>query len=267
MGGSPECVTVSDCIGPECRTAIGCDSGVCMWQNTPQGTLTTSQLYGDCKDRVCDGNGGVVLVDSDPVKDTYDWANPCYINSCQAFPMPLPWPDMPVRMCTTPWGNPMGKCSFYQCIECKMDTDCTNSVCVNYRCIPPTCTNGMKDGLETDIDCGGTACHPCTADKKCSNDGDCQGLCDTMKMECVAPSCSDGRRNRDESDIDCGGVCANEMPPKGCATDQKCLFPKDCASGVCQSGMCREPTCTDYTQNQGEEAIDCGGPCPPCAEP
>jgi hypothetical protein len=29
-------------------------------------------------------------------------------------------------------------------------------------------------------------------------------------------------------------------------------------------GSCAAPTCTDGIQNQGEERIDCGGPCPPC---
>jgi hypothetical protein len=29
-------------------------------------------------------------------------------------------------------------------------------------------------------------------------------------------------------------------------------------------GSCGEPTCADGIQNQGEDRIDCGGPCPPC---
>jgi hypothetical protein len=29
-------------------------------------------------------------------------------------------------------------------------------------------------------------------------------------------------------------------------------------------GSCAAPTCTDGIQNQGEQRIDCGGPCPPC---
>jgi hypothetical protein len=29
-------------------------------------------------------------------------------------------------------------------------------------------------------------------------------------------------------------------------------------------GSCAAPTCSDGIQNQGEERIDCGGPCPPC---
>lgn len=35
--------------------------------------------------------------------------------------------------------------------------------------------------------------------------------------------------------------------------------------GLCQSRRCQPPTCTDRVLNQGEEDVDCGGPCPlPC---
>ncbi len=44
-----------------------------------------------------------------------------------------------------------------------------------------TCSDGIKNQDETDIDCGGI-CDPC-------------------------PTCSDGIKNQDETDIDCGGIC------------------------------------------------------------
>lgn len=41
-----------------------------------------------------------------------------------------------------------------------------------------TCTNGVKDGTETAIDCGGDLCTPCANDKTCSADRDCiSGAC------------------------------------------------------------------------------------------
>ena len=36
-----------------------------------------------------------------------------------------------------------------------------------------TCTNGNKDGSETDTDCGGGDCPPCADDKDCSAGSDC----------------------------------------------------------------------------------------------
>ncbi|MBI4718012.1 MAG: S8 family serine peptidase [Planctomycetes bacterium] len=37
------------------------------------------------------------------------------------------------------------------------------------------------------------------------------------------------------------------------------------ASDLSGMGSCAAPTCSDGIQNQGEDRIDCGGPCPPCA--
>jgi hypothetical protein len=40
------------------------------------------------------------------------------------------------------------------------------------------CTNGTKDGKETDVDCGGSDCLPCANTKTCAVDGDCtSGSC------------------------------------------------------------------------------------------
>lgn len=34
--------------------------------------------------------------------------------------------------------------------------------------------------------------------------------------------------------------------------------------GLCSDGICLPPSCTDGLKNQGEDDIDCGGPCTPC---
>ncbi|MBI4453891.1 Ig-like domain-containing protein [Candidatus Woesearchaeota archaeon] len=47
----------------------------------------------------------------------------------------------------------------------------------------PTCNDGIKNGNEEGIDCGGS-CNPC-----------------------IVPNCFDGIKNQDEEDIDCGGHC------------------------------------------------------------
>jgi len=260
MGGGPhECEVVADCKNEECRTATACTAGLCVWMNKTKNTELVSQLYGDCKTRQCDGNGGVMTIDNPDTKDTYDWANPCYMNSCMAFPNPIEVPEMDQKVCTTPWNAP-GHCSMFKCIQCNIDMDCgASSLCLNGRCVPDTCNNGMMDPGETDTDCGGSNCGPCAADKACMVNSDCEGTCDMATLKCFAPSCSDGTLNGDESDIDCGGSCAKEMTPKLCITFQKCLFPGDCDSGVCKLGVCLQATCADYTQNSDEKGIDCGG--------
>jgi len=43
---------------------------------------------------------------------------------------------------------------------CKSPADCKSSVCKMGVCEAPSCTDGVKNGMETGIDCGGT-CSPC----------------------------------------------------------------------------------------------------------
>ena len=50
---------------------------------------------------------------------------------------------------------------------------------------PPTCNDGIQNGDETGVDCGGS-CSPCTTN----------------------PTCNDGIQNGDETGVDCGGSCA-----------------------------------------------------------
>lgn len=115
------------------------------------------------------------------------------------------------------------------------------------------CTeNGVVDGQETDVDCGGSDCPDCALGDSCLLNGDCQsGAC--IDSVCSAPTCTDGGKNQDETGIDCGGPC----PP--CGTGQDCLDADDCLSGKCTSGTCDAPTCDDGIQNGAETDLDCGG--------
>lgn len=113
------------------------------------------------------------------------------------------------------------------------------SPCAEGRCndaVPEVpCRDRMRDGFETDIDCGGT-CQRCAAGKACGVADDCQtGGCDAGV--CRAPTCSDGLRDGYESDVDCGGVC----PP--CAAALACAADRDCASGTCMMAAASLGTC------------------------
>src|SRR5690606_969820 len=78
------------------------------------------------------------------------------------------------------------------------------------RELVPSCTDGVQNGDESDIDCGG-ACPGCPDGARCGGGADCQsGMCDGAT--CVANMCSDGLLNGSESDIDCGGA---QCPPCG----------------------------------------------------
>jgi hypothetical protein len=125
----------------------------------------------------------------------------------------------------------------------------------------PTCGNGAKDGLESDVDCGGS-CGPCGPNKACVAGTDCTSkLC--ANSFCTSPSCSDQVLNGLESAVDCGGGGSGCIP---CPLGATCKTADQCLSQYCLNGYCKAlPNCTDGAKNGGETDIDCGGPsCQPC---
>ncbi|NLR89750.1 family 31 carbohydrate-binding protein [Flammeovirga sp. SR4] len=176
----------------------------------------------------------------------------------------------------------------------------------------PTCGDGIQNGDETGVDCGGASCNDC-------------------------PTCSDGIQNGDETGVDCGGancisceeVCNGTPNPNAVITKQNESFEgqndgiltlsfddvenreniefsidggntypyteKDNLKWITITGLApgnyhifvrwgdggdcpidlgntaileggAAPSCTDGILNQGEERVDCGGPCAPCEE-
>ncbi|HLT36875.1 MAG TPA: hypothetical protein VK034_11340, partial [Enhygromyxa sp.] len=68
---------------------------------------------------------------------------------------------------------------------------------------PGSCTDNVKNGDETAIDCGGS-CPPCDDGLACVEPSDCSsGVC--VGEICQAPSCDDEVQNGDELGVDCGG--------------------------------------------------------------
>src|SRR5688572_25516402 len=65
--------------------------------------------------------------------------------------------------------------------------------------IAPTCNDGMRNGDESDRDCGGS-CGPCGDGQRCGAPGDC-GSKVCKNGVCVAPSCTDGIANGNETDL------------------------------------------------------------------
>jgi hypothetical protein len=99
-----------------------------------------------------------------------------------------------------------------------------------------SCTDKIKNGSETDVDCGGGICPPCSVSKACAIPTDCKSLfCSAFDKTCTG-TCTDGEQGPGESDVDCGALCG------ACAHGKKCGTSADCASGVpCVSGLCGTP--------------------------
>jgi hypothetical protein len=116
----------------------------------------------------------------------------------------------------------------------------------------PLCMDGMKDGPETDIDCGGPSVNGCPArcegGEACNCNGDCaSNLCFVDPMNgmrrCYDPT--DPPTNSDGSLLDVGnGVGA-------------CTYASICGTNVCSgaAGTCCGGSCVDT----GSDANNCGG--------
>jgi hypothetical protein len=80
-------------------------------------------------------------------------------------------------------------------LGCLTGADCQSGVCqqlddLHDLCAPARCHNGVKDGPETDIDCGGRAvggafCGGCTTGKSCVSSG-------IQNSNCVSQVCTVG---------------------------------------------------------------------------
>ncbi len=128
---------------------------------------------------------------------------------------------------------------------------------------PGSCTDGVEDGSETGIDCGGPQCLArCPTGGGCTTGSDCQSMvCDPTAFHCEAPTCTDGVKNGAETDVDCGGSACSP-----CGNQRGCDVASDCVSMLCAMMKCIAPSCTDHVKDGNETDVDCGGPdCSPCA--
>jgi hypothetical protein len=224
--------------GPE--TDVDCGGGACL----PCGLDAGCGSDGDCASRACDGGRCIPSCDNG-LRDGDETDRDCG-GSC-------------ARACAE------GR-------FCREDRDCRNGVCAPSGICDAgsqgSCSDGVQNAGETDVDCGGGLCAPCQLGHACEFDEDCAsgfgvgtGCVDGI---CGGPSvCWDGRRNGHETGLDCGGRFC-----RPCLGGWSCLEDADCFSGACELGICTTPpdTCGDGERNGFETDVDCGGACPGCPD-
>ena len=144
-------------------------------------------------------------------------------------------------------GMAPNKCAVGQ--GCASNTDCDNTAC-NTMAMPPVCTppsnmDGIKNGDETGIDCGGpTAPQKCPPGQGCATTADCANTLCNAGLTCDPPSSTDGLKNGTETDIDCGGGAPTNAAK--CGIGLACgAADANCASSVCNyASKCVEaPSC------------------------
>lgn len=276
-GTGGACTRAADCPGADTECGVRtCTDGVCgMLPLKGEGVELASQLYGDCRVARCDGAGGVVQATD--ATDAYDDGNPCTLDTC--LQGETVHPNQAAGFACGAAGetcNSNGRCVFcnvgvagscpagYQCVASPNYTSIETRKVAENECVPASCLDGVKNGSETDVDCGGPACGPCADGKTCKVPLDCGSVsCDysgaNPTFRCLAPTCYDGAMNGAETWADFGGPDCPPVPPA--VTTAACLEAADCATNVCEHALCRPPSCFDAVQNGQETGVDCGGTC------
>lgn len=239
-GVCPPCVAYRDC-----KTSEDCESGRCLAEVCAESTCTDRVKNATETDVDCGGDCPERCADTLRCNSEADClSGVCAKQVCVA------------ALCNdgVTNGNESGiDCGGSSCdpcllgMACHQPADCATNNCdlQQLRCVPAECQNSTQNGVETDVDCGGTECAPCAPTKRCLLARDCaSSVCDALTARCAEPSCTDKVSNQNESDVDCGGSC------KGCAVAAKCRESSDCQSGVCQSKTCVPNSGTDMALDQ-----------------
>jgi hypothetical protein len=111
----------------------------------------------------------------------------------------------------------------------------------------PTCTDGLKNGDESDVDCGGS-CPRCANSRTCRRDDDCvSGFCSSG----VCLPCTD--------DGQCG-VAACFCSAQGICSDRAFRFVNTPSCNFCPAGT----VSCEYYQDDAYNGVLCS---PPCGHP
>ncbi|MFT3695058.1 MAG: hypothetical protein QM831_18110 [Kofleriaceae bacterium] len=114
---------------------------------------------------------------------------------------------------------------------------CADGLCAPVE-IADRCQDRVKDGDETDVDCGG-GCHPCGEAQQCLVATDCDSLACTASGTCSRPTCGDQQRDGFEDGVDCGFDTCGYCPGTLCVTETMTVDPDLCASRVCNQETTR----------------------------
>src|SRR5262249_6858804 len=115
---------------------------------------------------------------------------------------------------------------------CVKDANCTQGTLpscnvATHTCI--SCSDGVKNGDETGVDCGGSRCNPCSS-ANCLVNADCASAICKAHYFCALPPgapCSDDASC--ESNRCAGNVCT------------ACTAGTDCVTGMCVAQVCKAP--------------------------
>ena len=129
--------------------------------------------------------------------------------------------------------------------------------CSSIGCVATSCFDKVKNGDETDVDCGGS-CPGCIVANTCSKNSDCvsgnciDGICCDSNCFGTCRSCAQATTTQPNGT--CAPVSDGQQSTSGCTTEGK----------ACSSIGCVATSCFDKVKSGDETDVDCGGACPGC---
>ncbi|MFM2152011.1 MAG: hypothetical protein RL199_446, partial [Pseudomonadota bacterium] len=256
--GCAPCADKLRCRGPgDCRSGVCSPSGQCAPPTCSDGVRNGTETAVDCGGTKC-GRCGVGVA----VPDAASCASGvradlgvCLAGTC--------FDGLPNGAETGPdcGGGYCPACA--DGVACKASTDCASGNCLltTRRCVPATSADRLRNGDETDVDCGGASGKPCGLKKACRVSSDCAAPNVCANGQCAPATCANGLRDpaKGELAVDCGGGCGP------CGAGVFCSSAAQCRSGVCDKAAgataktCLAATTTDRVKNGSETDVDCGG--------
>jgi hypothetical protein len=253
-GGGTRCNATGTCVACTANSQCGTDSvcqtftcstaGQCVTNNVANGMALPpgSQTGGDCKTKVCNGNGGVTDAAND--QDVPNDGNPCTDDACNSG-VPSNTSRTAGALCSQ-GGNTMcnGSATAPACVQCVGAANCgTDTFCKTFTCAAGQCSSSnTADG--TLVDNAGM--------------GDCQkNVCMngaiTMTADnadvpedsnaCTTDTCSAGvpQHNNVSVGVSCGisqmcdgaGLCVGCVAAENCPTGNACQVRICGPGGVC----------------------------------
>ena len=213
------------CISPSCED-VRCDADKACFQGV---CYTYCESDADCEEEFHCIDEQVCIDPCSDVECASDQA--CYRGVCYAICEVQDDCDSEDR-CT------QQRCAPLDCqgVQCRGDETCYRGVCYPYcddeadcddpeamcdeqACVVPTCDDGIQNGEETGIDCGGPDCDPCDAGQGCNEASDCRsGVCEdnTCKAACDLPwggtiDHGDAITAYEDDEVGCDENCAAEQ--------------------------------------------------------
>lgn len=150
-----------------------------------------------------------------------------------------------------------------------------STVGVDFQDDSGSCTDMIKNGTETDVDCGGGVCSPCGQGRACNGSADCStGICTggvcggcLSNADCPAGAVCDPNVRQcvgmcPAPRVSCGGACVDvSSDPQNCGMcGNFCAAGAACVNGACTGTACMPgfALCANVCVNLNGDPNNCG---------